>query len=91
MTVSTTDPATERIERELREHFGYQVDLIDHAADLFERDKARLYRADGSTVYGEAEHAERPAALLADVDAMAEGVRRDAERRAKARGRRRGR
>jgi hypothetical protein len=71
MNVTMTDPATERIRRELNEHFGPQVDLIDHSVAMFERDKAKLYRPDGSTVYGEAEHQERLAGLLARFD---EGV-----------------
>lgn len=56
-------PASVRIENELREHFAVEVDDLDMAAAHRESERQKLLRPDGSRLYGEAEHAERAAAI----------------------------
>ena len=79
MMVNTTDPASVRIDENLREHFGPKVDRIDRAAERFRSQEASLLRPDGSKVYGDAEHQERMQALLAEYDAVGNDVVNDAE------------
>lgn len=56
---------------------------VERSVEAFEAAKAKLYRKDGSKVYGDAEHAERMDALTADlrekVEAVAEEASKDAE------------
>src|SRR5215216_1295424 len=73
------DPASERIENNLQEHFSAEAGRLERAAAAFEAGKAGLLRPDGSRKYGDAEHAEREAALLAEYDAVGAEVRATAE------------
>jgi hypothetical protein len=73
------DPARERIEAGLREHFGSQVDRIDRAAERFEAARAKLYRSDGQPIYGPEEHRQRLDALLGEFDAVGAAVTGAAE------------
>jgi hypothetical protein len=58
---------------------------VEQALSEFEERKRRLFRADGSKVYGEAEHAERMAALVSELheetDREIEGAEQDAAER----------
>jgi hypothetical protein len=53
---------------------------MDTAAERAEAEKAKLYRPDGSKVYGEEEHAERVAGIAEEVARVAEEVRAGADR-----------
>ena len=57
----------------------------EQAISEFEEKKRRLFRADGSKVYGEAEHAERMAALASElheeIGREIEGAEQDAVER----------
>ena len=77
--INATDPASVRIDTELREHFGSEVSRLERAAESFEAGKARLYRPDGQPVYGPEEHQQRIDALLAQFDAVGSAVAEEAE------------
>ncbi len=52
---------------------------VEKAVEEFEAAKKRLYRRDGSRVYGEAEHAERLGKLAAELRERAEAVAAEAQ------------
>ncbi len=52
---------------------------VEKAVEEFEAAKKRLYRRDGSQVYGEAEHAERLGKLAAELRERAEAVAAEAQ------------
>jgi len=88
-TVDTrTDPASQRIDNELREHFGSEVTALDRVAEraaaTIAAERKKLTRPDGSPVFMPQEHAERDTAILqaatAQYDAVAEGVAEEAGR-----------
>jgi hypothetical protein len=66
-----TDPATQRIEANLRQYFGSEVRAIEGAAERRTAQKAALLRQDGQPKYVPAEHAERVSAIDAEFEAMA--------------------
>jgi len=83
MTTDTRmDPASERLENELREHFGSETAALDRAAEraaaTIAAERKRLTRPDGSRVFTDQEHAERDKAILAvavaPYDAVAAGI-----------------
>ncbi len=57
----------------------YDTADIDRAADRFRADEGKLLRPDGTRRYGDEEHAERVAALLADFDTTAQAAHDHAE------------
>jgi len=79
LDTTRTDPAMARIDANVQEHFSAEAGRLERAGERFQAAKAKLTRPDGSRVYGDAEHAEREAALLADYDAVGAEVKATAE------------
>jgi hypothetical protein len=69
-----TDPASQRIEENLRAHFGSQVIEIERAAERRTQQLGALLRADGQPRYGDLEQREREAAIAAEFEAVASRV-----------------
>ena len=79
-TTRRLDPASERIENNLREHFGSEATRLERAAERFEAAKAALFRSgDGQPMYAPEEHQQRLDGLLAEYDDVGAEIKATAE------------
>ena len=74
MIVDHRETPSERFDRELRETFPAETSRLDRAAESFATASAALLRPDGSRRYSDAEHEERTAALLGQLDTVGAAV-----------------